>query len=126
MKKIIALAFSLILGLSLTACGNDKNMGSDMRNGMSSLSSAAESIVGDVTGNSNTASKAKITEAEAKAAALKHAGIDEANITGFDIDLDRDDGVLKYEIDFYSNGVEYDYDINAQTGEIISSSKDTD
>ena len=126
MKKIIALAFSLILGLSLTACGNDKNMGSDMRNGMSSLSSAAESIVGDVTGNSNTASKAKITEAEAKATALKHAGIDEANITGFDIDLDRDDGVLKYEIDFYSNGVEYDYDINAQTGEIISSSKDTD
>ncbi len=126
MKKIIALVFSLVFGLSLVACGgNGSNMGSDMRNGMSSIGSAAESLADNITGNNNSSS-AKISENEAKAIALKHAGIEENNITGLSITLERDDGILEYEIDFHSNGFEYDYDINAQTGEIISSNKEKD
>ena len=135
MKKIIALVFSLILVLSLAACGNKSNMGNDINNGASSIVSDTESIISDITGNNNSKNNnsnnnnslnAKITRDEAKSIALKHANLDEKNITGLDIDLDRDDGVLKYEIDFHSGGLEYDYDINAETGEIISSSKDND
>ena len=135
MKKIIALVFSLILVLSLAACGNKSNMGNDINNGASSIVSDTESIISDITGNNNSKNNnsnnnnslnAKMTRDEAKSRALKHANLDEKNITGLDIDLDRDDGVLKYEIDFHSGGLEYDYDINAETGEIISSSKDND
>ena len=136
MKKIIALTFSLVLILSLAACGNDTNMGNDISNGASSIVSDTESIISDITGNNNSnnqknnnsdsSASAKISRDEAKSIALKHAGIDEKNITGLDIDLDRDNGSLEYEIEFHSGGMEYDYDINAQTGEIINSHKEND
>ena len=35
--------------------------------------------------------------------------------------LDVDDGIQEYEIEFLKGNTEYDYDINAKTGEIISS-----
>ena len=130
MKKIIALAFSLLLILSLAACGRDKNMGNDITSGASSIVSDTESIISDITGNnsnnSDRSDSVKISRDEAKSIALKHAGLDEKNITGFDIDLDRDNGKMEYEIEFHSGGMEYDYDINALTGEIINSHKEYD
>ena len=69
---------------------------------------------------------AGITANDAKQAALKHAGLDESQVTDVDIDLDRDNGILIYEVDFNLGNTEYDYDINAETGEVISASKSTD
>lgn len=34
--------------------------------------------------------------------------------------LDWDDGRMKYEVEFYSGTTEYDYDIDAVTGAILS------
>ena len=62
-----------------------------------------------------------ITEAEAKAKALAHAGVNESEITGYKCIRDRDDGVDVYEIEFYANNNEYDYEIAVATGEIIKS-----
>ena len=153
MKKIIVLALSLIFALSLTACGNGSNAdangntsgnangnGSSLGSTVDSAASGAGSVVekaGDAVGstiekagNAMTGtvniSSAKITADEAKVAALKHAGLSEADVTGIIVDLDRDDGVLKYEVDFYSGGVEYDYDINAENGNVISADRDHD
>lgn len=39
-------------------------------------------------------------------------------------ELERDDGVTKYDIEFVSGKWEYDYDINAYTGAVISMSKE--
>lgn len=72
----------------------------------------------------NTSSK--ITKDEAKAIALKHAGLSESSIKHLEIEYDKDDGVYKYEVSFDHNGYEYDYDINALTGEIISHEKEWD
>lgn len=125
MKKIIALAFSLILVLTFAACGENSNTGDNMSSGMDSIGSKVESAADGVVDEAEKlTSSAKITSDEAKAAALKHAGLSEADVTGLDIDLDRDGNVLKYEIDFHSGGIEYDYDINAKTGEIISADKE--
>ena len=66
------------------------------------------------------------TEAEAKQIALANAGVNEANITAYRIELDRDNGISVYEIEFRSAGYEYEYEINAQTGEIIKSQKEFD
>ena len=135
MKKIIALAFSLVLILSLVACGKNNNLGNNISNGASSIVSDTESIISDITGNNssnnnnnsnNNSASAKISRDEAKTIALKHAELDEKNVTGLDIDLDRDNGSLEYEIEFHSGGMEYDYDINATTGEIINSHKEQD
>ncbi len=123
MKKIIVLGCSLLLALSLTACGRDSNMKDDIKDGMSAIESTADNLMN---GGKTSSTDAKITENDAKAAAFKDAGVNESDVTGVRVDLDRDDGILKYEVDFYVGGTEYDYEINAETGEIISSDKDMD
>ncbi len=60
--------------------------------------------------------KAYIGEAKAKEIALNHANV--TNITNYKIELDFDD-VMVYEIEFKANNKEYDYEINALTGDII-------
>lgn len=70
---------------------------------------------------------ALIGEEEAKAAALAHAGLQSADVTFVKSELDRENGVQVYEVEFYTqNGREYDYEINAVTGEVISVDEDAE
>ncbi len=57
--------------------------------------------------------------------ALKHAGKNIKDVRFDDKEFDKDDGRASYEIEFKSGGVEYEYDIDAITGEIIKFEKDT-
>ena len=61
-----------------------------------------------------------ITKAEAKIAALKDAGLSEAEASALRARLEFDDGRFQYEVDFYSNGTEYEYLIQAKNGEIVA------
>ncbi len=74
---------------------------------------------------SNT-SISRISKAEAKSIALKHAGVSESKARHLEVEYDKDNGVFKYEVSFDYNGYEYDYDINAETGKIISYDKERD
>jgi len=65
-----------------------------------------------------------ISADRAKQIALSHAGVGGANFTK--VELDTDDGVRVYEIEFKVGNVEYDYDIDASSGAIISSSSEID
>ena len=65
----------------------------------------------------------KLTREEAKAIALNHAGVTPSRV---EVELDKDDGVTKYEIEFKHGGYEYDYEIEAYTGEILKSEKEWD
>ncbi len=40
--------------------------------------------------------------------------------------LDRDDGRMVYDVEFYVNGTEYDYEIDAVTGRILSVDRDAE
>lgn len=73
-----------------------------------------------------TSSEAKISKSKAKSTALNHAGVKENEISLYKIELEKDDGVWKYEISFNVGYVEYDYTINAETGKIIEAEKDID
>ncbi len=61
-----------------------------------------------------------ITKAEAKIVALKDAGLSEAEASALRTRLEFDDGRFQYEVDFYNNGTEYEYLIQAKNGEIIA------
>lgn len=65
-----------------------------------------------------------ITSAEAKAAAFAHAGIAADTAEHVKCKLDRDDGMMIYEVSFCSGLWEYEYDISATTGKVISFDKD--
>ena len=62
-----------------------------------------------------------ITPDKATEIALSHAGIKKEDAKALKAEKDRDDGKKVYDIEFYSeDGTEYDYEIDADTGEIIS------
>ena len=61
-----------------------------------------------------------ITKTGAKIVALKDAGLSEAEASALRARLEFDDGRFQYEVDFYSNGTEYEYLIQAKNGEIIA------
>ena len=57
---------------------------------------------------------------EALAVALADAGVDEADTTRLKVSEDRDDGRKIYEIQFDAGDREYDYEIQASDGKILS------
>lgn len=57
-------------------------------------------------------------------AALADAGLTEAQIADIGIDLETERRSAWYEVEFESGGKEYDYKINAYTGEVVSARSD--
>ncbi len=55
----------------------------------------------------------------AKSIAVSHAGFSVADVSFSKAKLDRDDGQIVYEIEFYKDGFEYEYKIDAVTGSIL-------
>lgn len=64
---------------------------------------------------------AQITEENAASAALKHAGIAKKDTSYIRVESDYDDGRLIYEVKFFTKAyAEYEYEILAENGKIIS------
>ena len=67
-----------------------------------------------------------ISEEQAKNAALSHAGVSANAITAYESDLDREHGIMVYDIDFKCEGFEYEYEIDAATGSDLKNQKERD
>ena len=67
-------------------------------------------------------SPSPITEVQAREIALTHAGVSQDQVTFLRSSLGFDNGRQTYDVEFYhtSNYTEYDYEIDAATGEILS------
>lgn len=76
-------------------------------------------------GGSTTASGTDIGTDQAAQAALADAGLTASQVTGLQTRQDRDDGQLRYEVEFRAGGVEYDYEVSAD-GTILKAERDTD
>ena len=63
---------------------------------------------------------------KAKAAALAHAGLSEAQVSGMRVEPDQDDGRLEYEVQFRAGGMEYEYTIDGASGAILEHEQDRD
>ena len=67
----------------------------------------------------------KITADEAKRIALAHAKLAEKDVTFVKVELElEDNNRYEYDVDFYSRNVEYDYEIDAVSGAILSADRD--
>lgn len=73
---------------------------------------------------SNSAESKDIGVDKAKNIALKHADLKEKEVTSLKIKLDDEDGQRVYEVEFYVNKIEYEYEIDANNGEILKYNKD--
>ncbi|MBQ1521093.1 MAG: PepSY domain-containing protein, partial [Clostridia bacterium] len=63
--------------------------------------------------------RAYIGREAALAKAFEHAGISSAEAVNVEIEMDIENGVMVYDIEFTAGGTEYDYEIDAVTGEVI-------
>ena len=68
----------------------------------------------------------QISADEAKSIALADAGVTAADVRDLKAELDTDDAVVHYDVDFKVGNTEHDYDIDAQTGKIISHKSEID
>ena len=62
---------------------------------------------------------AAITEEQAVEIALEHAGLKKTEVIFAQTELHYQHGRMDYDIEFYTRDKEYDYEIDAQTGEIL-------
>ena len=72
-----------------------------------------------VTQTGAASDKSCIGQDAALSIALDHAGLTSSQIYELDVELDSEDGIMVYEIEFESSAGEYEYDIHAHTGQIV-------
>ena len=79
------------------------------------------------TSSQSTDGSAAITEDQAREIALADAGLTAEEVTFLKTKLDRDDGRLVYDVEFYTaDYTEYDYEIDAADGTVLSSDFDAE
>lgn len=82
--------------------------------------------LGTIDSTGKASSKAYIGRDAALEAALKHASLSKNDVRNIDIELDYEYGSMVYEVEFeVGTTTEYEYDINAATGEIVWYEKDS-
>ena len=115
---------SLVLALSLLAgCAGDKKENPAPVNKVNNNNKNNYSPSSNDSANNNNS---VISEEDAIEIALEHAGFSESEVSRLHAEYDYDDGFYKYEVDFRQGMYEYDYEINAENGNIISYDKDYD
>ncbi len=117
----------LALGLSLLAgCGGTVSVtGSSGSELLSPVAAPGGHVSAGIAGNAASGSQ-YLTEDEVKKIALTDAGLSESEVTFFKVRLDYDDGRAEYDVEFYRGAEEYDYKIDAVSGEILSVDRDVE
>ena len=115
MKKVKLAAIMIIISISLVGCNNS---------GVSNSGATNESTTNQTETNSGITNNEvvganKITIDLAKEIALNHAKLTADQVSFIRTESEFDDGIEKYNIEFYYNNQKYDYDINAVNGQII-------
>ncbi|MCD7750800.1 MAG: PepSY domain-containing protein, partial [Lachnospiraceae bacterium] len=114
-----------------SSASNSTGSGSGTASGSSSSdASSSGSSTSDSTGSSSTgttsetataSSTAYIGEDAAFQIALTDAGVSSSDLKEYEVKLDNDHNRMIYEVEFETTGkLEYEYEIDALTGEIIS------
>ncbi len=99
---------------------------SNTNNNTSNNTTPDTNTAGSSNTNNNTSSgtgtaSAALTADQAKDKALAHAGLKANQVTFVKSKLDWDDGRQVYDVEFYTSDYkEYDYEIDASTGEVVS------
>ncbi|MBP3853905.1 MAG: PepSY domain-containing protein [Erysipelotrichaceae bacterium] len=83
---------------------------------------AVEQASNQQTNNTQTTDQSQniISEQDAINAALNHAGVAQQDATAINVHRDIDDGRDEYDVEFHVGTTEYNYDIDAHTGEIVN------
>lgn len=82
-------------------------------------------ILENVQSSGNASSNSYIGKDKAKVLSFEKAGVKESDVYDLEVELDCDDGLLVYEVEFKSSNKEYEYEIEAKTGNFVYSEVDS-
>ncbi len=138
MKKLITMLLAVTFVFALSACGEDDTQSSSMMQGgkdenymsesgtgVSSFISGVESRISSMT-SMLTSGDTTISADDALKIALKDAGVTKDSISDYESELERQLGILVYDIEFKSGNKEYSYEIHAENGSIVDRDIDKD
>ena len=111
-----------------TSQNSSSSSSSSQNSGQSSSSqnSSSSQTKAPAQTQTTTSSAQQISADEAKSIALADAGVTAADVRDLKAELDTDDAVVHYDVDFKVGNTEHDYDIDAHTGAIISHKSEID
>lgn len=142
MKKVISLtALAFLFACFMTGCDMVESGERAVERGVQQVEEGASSLMNDEktmlddtkdmmqgqdngmnTGSSSPTNEEKskfIGEEKAKEIALKKANVTTESVIFDKVELEHDDGVWRYEVDFKKDTTEYDAEINAIDGSIL-------
>ena len=142
-KRIIALvaAAALAACLGVAGCGGSQSSSASAASSSAASASAASASAASASAASASAASTSAAAASPAAAspaasyigdqaameiALADAGFTTADVTELEVELDLDDAVVHYDVNFKQGGLEYDYDIDATSGAILSATSEVD
>ena len=138
-KLLIVSLLTVALLLAFTGCSqataqeNLNSAGNMVRSGVDAAEDMVENAVsGTVSTESagaavqptTAAAAAAVTKEEAEAIALEPAGFTADQVSWLHTEYEEDNGVPQYEVDFHQDRWEYEYEIDAETGAILSYDRD--
>lgn len=142
-KILVSMITAAFLAVSITACGSSSTdsqsqtgaasqsggtvVSTNSASGQTADSSAAVTpSVPTQAAASQSGSTSEITEDQAKQIAFDHAQVKEEDLTNLKVKKDFDDGVSIYEVDFQAANKQYEYDIKAADGQILTTDFEID
>lgn len=127
-RKRIAVLTGILTAVSITACSNNASTGNSNEAATVANTAASEETVNTTVSQATEAVQDQVTESSplaaeigedrAKEIAFEKAGVKALDVSFLEVDLDRDDNRLEYDIEFYSGKMEYEVSVDAYTGEI--------
>ncbi len=139
MKKRLLIGLTVLGIVFIAGCSGNSGTTGTAQNSASSgtASGGTEAVTPQVTDDTDTtvsdaagagqgqsSASDDIGEEQARATAVEHAGLTADDVTFIKVQLDRDDGRTVYDVEFYYGNTEYDYEIDAASGEVVSYDQD--
>lgn len=123
MKKMWIAMMALTAAVSLTACGTASAASAPRASGVAPVASPSANGSTGLAGNTQSTD---IGESAAKEIAFKDAGVSAEQVQYLWSKMDYDDGKAVYDVEFVVNNIEYDYEIDAVSGGILSVDQEAD
>lgn len=124
--RLFSILLAAVLAVpALSGCQAAKSAGRSLERSVESAGNAVKQAVDPTTATASvTHANPALTLEEAQNIALKHAGFSADQVTALHTEYEIEHGIPQYDVEFHYGTWEYDYEVHADTGEILSFSKD--
>lgn len=130
MKRFLSFMFMLCTVCLLTACSVRETVRTldaaeeKVEQKIEAAEDAVENAIRDAVQPTQTLAADRLTPEEAQEIALAQAGFAADQVIYLRTEFDQDDRIPHYDVSFREDQWEYEFEIHAETGEILSWEKD--